>query len=80
MSAKGTHGRLAGYAEDAASRHGFLLRDGVLNTIDFPGSNFSQANGITDNGVVIGHFLDGNGSRSSAPCRYASRKDLEATA
>jgi uncharacterized membrane protein len=54
-------GDVTGWYADTAGRHGFLLRDGVLTTIDYPGGNFSQVNGITDNGVVIGHFQDGNG-------------------
>ena len=50
------------YAEASGRLHGFLLRDGVFETIDYPGS----ANGggtlvINNSGLMVGGFIDNNG-------------------
>lgn len=34
--------------------HGFLLRDGVLTILDFPGANETYATGLNDSGMVTG--------------------------
>ena len=38
--------------------HGFLLREGKYNAIDFPGSDFTIATAINDDGVIVGLYLD----------------------
>jgi hypothetical protein len=36
-----------------------VLRGGSLTTIDYPGANnFTQVNGVSDTGVIFGHFRD----------------------
>jgi hypothetical protein len=50
------------YAEASGRLHGFLLRDGVFETIDYPGA----ANGggtliINNRGLMVGGFIDNNG-------------------
>jgi len=42
--------------------HGFLLRDGEFTVIDFPGGRGSDAFGINDDGVIVGRYVDRNGS------------------
>lgn len=52
-------GDITGWYTDApGTRHGYVLRDGVVITIDYPGSTYTQVNGISDTGIVIGHFRD----------------------
>jgi len=48
------------YHDDALARdHGFLLRNGVVITIDFPNDTDSNGNPvINDNGVIAGGFFD----------------------
>jgi hypothetical protein len=41
--------------------HGYVLRDGVYDIIDFPGSQSTSVNGINDAGVVVGVFTDKGG-------------------
>lgn len=55
-------GDVTGIYSDAARFHGFLLRDGAFETIDYPGS----ANGggtlvINNAGLMVGAFIDGAG-------------------
>jgi uncharacterized membrane protein len=54
-------GDVTGYYTDTSGRHGFVLRGNALTTIDYPGSSYTQANGISDQGVVFGHFRDAAG-------------------
>jgi uncharacterized membrane protein len=54
-------GDIVGWYQIGTDRHGFLLQAGVLTTIDYPGASWSQANGVTDNGIVIGEFTDSEG-------------------
>jgi len=44
--------------------HGFLLRKGVLTTLDFPGASDTLALGINASGTIVGYWdlLDGNGN------------------
>jgi hypothetical protein len=41
--------------------HGFLLREGKYIAIDFPGSDFTIATAINDDGVIVGLYLDKQG-------------------
>lgn len=43
-------------------RHGFLIQDGQLTLIDFPGSVVTDAFAINDDGVIVGHYIDKNGN------------------
>ena len=46
---------LTGPAASAGS-HGFLLQDGVYTRIDVPGGTGTVARGISEQGVIIGHY------------------------
>jgi uncharacterized membrane protein len=54
-------GDISGWYADAAGRHGYVIHQGVVNTIDYPGTSYTQVNGVTDNGTVIGHYKGGDG-------------------
>jgi len=47
------------YTDAAAKQHGFLLKDGVYTTIDFPlgGVRGTIANGINPQGEIVGQFV-----------------------
>jgi hypothetical protein len=49
------------YSTAPGTRHGYILSDGIVTTIDYPGTSFTQVNGITDTGTVFGHFRDASG-------------------
>ena len=38
------------------NRHGFLLRNGVFTSIDFPGAGSTETWKINDNGMILGRF------------------------
>jgi uncharacterized membrane protein len=42
--------------EASAGSHGFLLQDGVYTRIDVPGGTGTVARGISDQGVIVGHY------------------------
>lgn len=52
------------YIGDDGFFHGFLLRKGVLTTLDFPGASQTEPYGINDSGVVVGEWdiLDAEGN------------------
>src|SRR5215469_4005547 len=52
------------YIGDDGFRHGFLLRKGVLTTLDFPGASDTYAFGINESGTVVGGWdiLDSSGN------------------
>ena len=54
---------VGGYTDDNGFGHGFLLRKGVLTTIDFPTASDTLAVGINESGTVVGWWdiLDSNG-------------------
>ena len=37
-----------------------MLRDGVVDTVDYPGATYTQVNGVSDTGIVFGHFRIGS--------------------
>jgi uncharacterized membrane protein len=50
------------YADASGRFHGFLLRDGVLETIDHPGSaNGGGTQVINNAGLIVGGFIDAGG-------------------
>jgi uncharacterized membrane protein len=50
------------YASTGTSQHGFLLRDGVYTTVDYPGSaDNSGTLVINDRGLMVGGFIDAAG-------------------
>lgn len=44
----------------AAGTHGFLLRDGVFTRIDVRGGTATVARGISEQGVIVGHYNVGS--------------------
>ncbi len=52
------------YIGDDGFSHGFLLSEGVLTTLDFPGASDTYAYGINESGTVVGYWdlLDANGN------------------
>jgi len=46
----------------SAPHHGFILRDGQYTQIDFPGSIWTRALAINDDGVIVGEFTDKKGN------------------
>jgi hypothetical protein len=57
-------GQVVGDYVDAAlgNRHGFLLSYGVYTTLDVPGALLTLAEGIDDEGVIVGLFIDAAGN------------------
>ena len=56
-------GVVCGFYVDVSSvTHGFMLNGGTLTTLDFPGSNFTQALGLNNNGQVVGVYSTANGA------------------
>lgn len=43
-------------------RHGFLLSDGIYTTLDVPGASFTVAQGINNEGKIVGLYFDINGN------------------
>ena len=54
--------------DDNGFGHGFLLKDGVLSMLDFPGATETFALGINDSGIVAGYWdlLDADGNMLAA--------------
>ncbi len=52
-------GDITGWYTDG-TRHGYVLRDGVVHTVDYPGATYTQVNGVSDTGIVFGHFRNGS--------------------
>jgi uncharacterized membrane protein len=50
------------YVDISSVTHGFILNGGTLTTLDFPGSNFTQALGLNNNGQVVGVYSTANGA------------------
>jgi hypothetical protein len=56
-------GEIVGQYEDDRGDHGFHRRiDGRITTLDVPGSANTSANDINDFGVIVGNFIDQDGS------------------
>jgi hypothetical protein len=56
-------GDFSGIYSDGARLHGFLLRDRIFETIDFPGSvNGGGTLVMNNNGLLVGGFIDAKGS------------------
>ena len=54
--------------DDNGYTHGFLLRNGAVTILDFPGATNTYANGLNDSGMVAGDWdlYDANGNYISA--------------
>lgn len=50
------------YVDSAGGNHGFLLSNGVLTTLNYPGSIFTQALGLNNSNQVVGAFMDAQGN------------------
>jgi len=51
-----------GLLPTADGDNGFILRGGALTLLDFPGSTFTQALGVNNQGVVVGTYNDNAGT------------------
>ncbi len=49
------------YIDGKGVNHGFLLTPGKLQTLDYPGSTFTQALGVDQTGNVVGTYNDASG-------------------
>lgn len=47
---------VGGYVDPAGRGHGYLLRNGEFTTIDYPGSSFTDARGISPDGDIVGTY------------------------
>ena len=53
---------MVGYYMDATGHHhGFLYSGGNFTLIDFPGTNYTELNGINDSGNIVGSSAEGHG-------------------
>ena len=52
------------YQDDIGAAHGFLLRKGVVTTLDFPTASDTQAFGVNESGTVVGAWdiVDSDGN------------------
>jgi probable HAF family extracellular repeat protein len=50
------------YALSSEITAGFVYQNKALQTLQFPGSNITVANGINNAGEVVGYFYDSNGN------------------
>ena len=50
-------GQIVGHYADTEGIHGFLLKDGIRSSINFPNAN-TQAYGVDPNGRIVGFFQD----------------------
>ncbi len=52
------------YSDDNGFTHGFLLSQGVVTTLDFPGASDTYAFGINESGTIVGQWdlLDAGGN------------------
>jgi hypothetical protein len=51
-------GDLAGIFNDAAGTHGFVIRDGGVRVIDFPGAKWTHIHGLNAAGEIVGMYGD----------------------
>jgi len=70
-------GDISGWYVDGSGRHGYVLKDGVVNTINYPGASFTQVNGVTDTEIVIGHFIGSDGHFHGFILQDGSFKQLD---
>ncbi len=50
----------AGTCQDGNGIHGFVMRNGTVTTIDFPGADATEVHGLNDRGDVVGvYYLNG---------------------
>ena len=57
-------GDVVGFYQDDIGLHGFLLRKGVVTTLDFPTASDTQAFGVNESGTVVGAWdiVDSDGN------------------
>jgi hypothetical protein len=56
-------GDITGVYVGSGRTHGFLLRDGVFQTIDYPGSVDTSLTFLINNrGLMVGGFIDAGGA------------------
>ena len=49
------------YIDAKGVNHGFWLNHGLLTTLNFPGSTFTQALGLNNSNEVVGDYMDASG-------------------
>jgi probable HAF family extracellular repeat protein len=47
---------IVGWYSDPFNYHGFIYKNGVFTTVDFPGADYTEAMGINDSGDVVGIY------------------------
>jgi probable HAF family extracellular repeat protein len=50
------------FVDNKGMTHGFLLIGSTETTLDFPGSQSTQALGLNNDGQVVGEYTDGSGN------------------
>jgi uncharacterized membrane protein len=50
------------YVDSGGITHGFLLRNGVVTILDFPGATLTQAFGLNNRHQVVGAYTDAAGN------------------
>jgi probable HAF family extracellular repeat protein len=50
------------YVDSAGVNHGFLLHNGVVTILDFPGATLTQALGLNNRRQVVGFYMDAAGN------------------
>ena len=70
-------GDIVGNCEDASGIHGFRLRKGVFELIDFPGASTTFATGTNNLGHVVGWYEDSGQQRTDlCSAMAASRRSI----
>jgi uncharacterized membrane protein len=46
----------------SSGRLGFLLSDGILKTVKYPGATDTCAEALSENGKIVGHYVDASGA------------------
>jgi probable HAF family extracellular repeat protein len=62
MNSSGQSGQIVGWYSDSTSTHGFLF-DGLATwtQIDYPGAQWTNADGISNSGQIVGTYFDSSG-------------------
>jgi hypothetical protein len=50
------------YVDSEGVNHGFLLNNGVLTTLNYPGSTSTMVLGLNNESQVVGTFTDAEGN------------------
>lgn len=67
-------GVISGTYRDANGLHGFILRDGLFETVDYPGADNTELRGIGPDGAVVGDHWN-NGEEATAAHGFGRTAD-----